>query len=327
MRERYWIESAGTRIPLDAGSVLLGRSIDCDVVLRDERVSRHHALVRVVEGGVEVVTLGARSVHVNGAPREGAVRMQEGDRLEVAGHAFELRRTGSRAEPDTHWFVERSAGVLVRVSNARLVLGGGADDDLVVPEWTPGVVALEAVGERLVLEVLADGVSTDRPLVAGEMIDLSGGDRIACGGAWLRILALPGDPSKPTNSPVVDELVTSAVLAFLPRGGRLVLRVGARERKVYLAEKRAELVACLLRPPAPFAVGDLIPDEVLAERLWPKRLAGRTDINTLLWRIRKDFAEAGLDRVVFFDRTGGGLRVKLASNGSADVQSAPPPDD
>ncbi len=327
MRERYWIESAGPRVPLDAGSVLLGRSIDCDIVLRDERVSRHHVLVRVVEDGVEVVTLAARSVNVNGTPREGTVPLREGDRFEVEGHVFELRRTGSRAEPDTHWFVERSAGVLVRVSNARLVLGGGADDDLVVPGWPPGVVALEAVGERLVLEALADGVSTDRPLAAGEMIDLSGGDRIACGGASLRVLALPGDPSKPTNSPGVDELVTSAVLSFLPRGGRLALRVGARERKVYLAEKRAELVACLLRPPAPFAVGELIPDDVLAERLWPRRLAGRTDINTLLWRIRKDFAEAGLDRVVFFERTGGGLRVKLAADASSDVLSAPSPDD
>ena len=61
--------------------------------------------------------------------------------------------------------------------------------------------------------------------------------------AWSLLVAC--DPGSPTAS--TSEQVTSAVLSFFPRGGRLSLQVGARERKVYLAEKRSELVALLLR--------------------------------------------------------------------------------
>ena len=55
----------------------------------------------------------------------------------------------------------------------------------------------------------------------------------------------------------------------------------------------------------------------------PNTFAGRTDLNTLLWRVRKDFADAGLDRVTFFDRQGGGLRVKIADGGVAEVHGRP----
>lgn len=320
MATRYRLQTDHTRVPLDGGSVLLGRNFDCDIVLTDERVSRHHALVRVTDEGVEVVPLSARGITVNGSAVTNAQRLNVGESFEVEGQRFTLHAEAVSAEADLHWFVEHEPGVLVRVPGERVTLGGASDDDIVVERWPAHAIALAALGERLVLEVTAPGVRVDRDLEVGEMLNVANGDRIACGPSTLKVVALPSDPSKPTAISASDEVVSSAVLAFYPRGGRLALRVGARERKVYLAGRRSELVALLLRPPAPWAVGDLIPDTVLVERLWPGSYAGRTDINTLLWRVRRDFADAGLDRVTLFERTAGGLRLRLAEGAFVEVR-------
>ena len=323
MRRHHWIEFAGTRISLDGESAIVGRNVDCDVVLQDDRVSRHHVLFRVVGDGIEVVPLGAREIHVSGAVHDSTQTLRDGDRVEIEGHAFVARTTGPRAEPDLYWYLERDAGVLVRVGDTRVTVGGGTDDRIVILAWPPGAIALATLGARLVLEACVEGVSVGRPVAVGEMLDVAVGERIALGGVAVRAIALPADPSKPTLTPTPDGPVLSAVLTYLPRGGRLALRIGRRERKVYLSGQRCELVASLLQPPAPYCAGDTIPDAVLAERLWPNTFAGRTDINTLLWRVRKDFADAGLDRVTFFDRQGGGLRVKLAEGGVAEVHGRP----
>lgn len=320
MRRQHWIEFAGARVSLDGGCVLVGRNPDCDVVLPDARVGRHHALFRAINGGVEVVPLGGRSMVVNGASQEGTRTLADGDRVEIEGHVLVARVTGTRPDAELQWYLERDGGVLVRLSGERASVGGGSDDQVVILAWPPGALALTIMGARLVLEACVEGVTLTRALSEGEMLNVASGQRITLGGDSVRVLALPADPSKPTASPSPDEPVLSAVLTYLPRGGRLALRIGNRERKVFLSEKRCDLVACLLQPPPPYVAGEFIPDAVLAARLWPGAFAGRTDINTLLWRARKDFADAGLDCVTFFERKGGGLRAKIVEGGRADVQ-------
>src|SRR5262249_33967747 len=155
---------------------------DCDIVVQDERVSRHHALVRVVEGGVEVVPLGTRPITLAGRAIDGAYRMNDGDRLEIEGGAFVLRSEAVPAEPDTHWFVERHSGVLVGVPGERATLGGG-NDDIVIAGWPERTVAVAALGERMVLEATASGVHVGRALDVGEMINVTSGDRVA----WSKI--------------------------------------------------------------------------------------------------------------------------------------------
>lgn len=321
MAPRYWLRTDSTRVPLDGGSLLIGRNFDCDIVLQGERVSRHHALVRVVEAGVEVVSLGSSPTLLDGKPVEGVSTLRAGDRVEVDGHVFSLEPDALATEPSLHWFVEPAPGMLVRVAGERITVGGG-DDDVVIAAWPPSAIALAALGERLVLEANAAGVRVGQPLDVGEMIHVASGEQIACGAVALRVVALPADPSKPTAVTGADEAVTAVVLAFFPRGGRLSVHVGARERKVYLAERRSELVALLLSPPMPYLPGDLIPDTVLLDRLWPGGLATRTDLNTLLWRVRRDFAEAGLDRVNLFERKGGALRVRLPPGARVEVSSS-----
>lgn len=321
MGTRHWLRTEHARVNLDSGSLLIGRNFDCDIVLSSERVSRHHALVRVTDAGVEVVALGAGPTIFGSEAITGARALRAGDRFEVDGHAFSLEVDATPAEANLHWFLEPAPGVLVRVGSERITVGGG-DDDVAVAAWPASAVALAALGERLVLEANVADVRVGRALDVGEMIHVASGELIACGAVALRAVALPADPSKPTAVNAADESVSSAVLSFFPRGGRLSLRIGARERKVYLAEKRSELVALLLRPPAPYNAGELIPDAVLLDRLWPGGEAVRTDLNTLLWRVRRDFADAGLDRVNLFERKSGGLRVRLPPGARIEVESS-----
>lgn len=324
LRPSYWLETRDARVSIQGGSALVGRSRDCDVVLLDERVSRHHALFRVVEEGVELIALGQLPVVVNGVPVGAARRLTEGDVVDVAGVTFTLRRADPvESAADVHWFAERTAGVLVRVGAERLTVGGGAGDHLAIPGWGPGAVALATVGSRLVAEVLSEGVAIDGPPRGlGDLVTLRSGARVEHRGSSFRVLALPADPSRPTRKPDLDALPNAVTLTFLPRGGQLAVTVGARILKLYLSEKRCELVACLIQPPTPYAAGELIPDAVIASRLWPSGGGGRTEINTLVWRVRKDLASAGFDDVSLIDRAGGGLRLCLAEGGRSAIASA-----
>lgn len=318
-RPRHWLETPGSRLPLHDGGALLGRSVDCDIVIADERVSRHHAIVREVEDGVEAVTLGG-AVTRNGAPVEGAARLSDGDELGVLDHRFVLRSAPEPPpEPSALWFVERDPGVLVPLGDRRFTVGGGADDGLQIPTWEPGAVALERVGDGLVAEVLADGVATDRPHAPGDMVTLRSGANVTHRGVAIRVLALPASPAKPTHRSSVDELPWAVSLALLPRGGRLSVSVGGRTARVYLADKRCDLFVCLLRPRPPYVVGEPLPDDVILSRLWPGDRASRTDINTLVWRIRKDLAAAYLADVPLLERSNGGLCLRLAAGARVSI--------
>lgn len=84
----------GRRHVVAPGGALLGRSRDCDVVLSDPNVSRHHAEVRPGgETGWTVQDLGSTNgVRVNGRDIRGAHALHSGDALELgtAQVTFEL---------------------------------------------------------------------------------------------------------------------------------------------------------------------------------------------------------------------------------------------
>ena len=320
MKLRYLLETPTTRLQLNGGSALIGRSLDCDVVIADARVSRHHALVRVVEEGVELVPLGTHLLGLNGETPEAPRLLREGDVVSVAEHRFTLRSEAvAESTPADPWFIERDPGVLLAVGVERLTVGSGPTDRLVIPSWAPAAVALEVVGDRLTLEVNADEVEVDGPTHPGDIVTLHSGAIVSARGVSFRALSLPSDPSKPTTRPLFDELPTAVSLTFLPRGGNLSVTVGARTRRVYLADKRCDFVATLLQPFAPYAVGDLIPDAALAVRLWGNTRGGRTDINTLVWRVRKDLATAGMEDVALIERTRGGVRLRVADGARVGV--------
>ncbi len=68
--------------------VTIGRNVLNDVVLDDPRVSRHHALLRRVDGAFRIEDLGSTNgIYVNGERVERAV-LREGDQLQIGGQVL-----------------------------------------------------------------------------------------------------------------------------------------------------------------------------------------------------------------------------------------------
>jgi hypothetical protein len=90
---RAMLAVSGRRLPLPSRGATIGRSRDCDVVLEDAGISRHHAeIVPDVEGWT-VADLGSTNgVRVNGRAIRGAQPLRAGDRVELGSTeiVFEL---------------------------------------------------------------------------------------------------------------------------------------------------------------------------------------------------------------------------------------------
>lgn len=317
----YWLANEGGRVLITHASVIVGRNPDCDIVLDDARVSRRHALFHAIDEGVEVLPFGAQPVMVNGAAVEGPSRLRDGDRVEFEGHVFTIVEAPAAPPPerDTLWGVERTPGSLFRIAQSPFRVGGAIDDHLHIEAWPATVLMLHRVGDALALEAAREGVHANGPLAIGECVRVESGARVAYGGQSLRLVALPRDPARVTERKRRDELPTWAELQFLPRGGKLSIRFGARTQSVYLSDRRCDLVACLLRPPTPFDPGGLVPDEVLIERIWPHRTHGRVELNTLVFRTRKELIKGEIDGTALIERIGGAVRFRIAPGATTSV--------
>lgn len=82
-------------IPLQAGTGVLGRALDCDYVLPDENriLSRRHAEITCMDGQVFWTDLGANATQINGQALHAAqrVRLQAGDDIRVASYVLVLQ--------------------------------------------------------------------------------------------------------------------------------------------------------------------------------------------------------------------------------------------
>ena len=82
----------GKRMVLDAGGAVLGRSRDCDVVLDDPNVSRHHAELRREGGDWVVADLGSTNgIRVNGRRVERAA-LRGGDEITLGRSTLTFQR-------------------------------------------------------------------------------------------------------------------------------------------------------------------------------------------------------------------------------------------
>lgn len=84
----------GQRITIE-GDVLLGRE-GADVIVDDPEVSRQHALVRPVDGVLELTDLGSvNGTYVNGERIHEPVRLADGDVVSLGRHTFEAEIRGA----------------------------------------------------------------------------------------------------------------------------------------------------------------------------------------------------------------------------------------
>ena len=77
---------AGQRWVIDGDEFLIGRGAECDLVLPERQVSRHH--VRITEGENHkyiLHDLGSRNgTHINGKRLTGSIQLNDGDTVQIA---------------------------------------------------------------------------------------------------------------------------------------------------------------------------------------------------------------------------------------------------
>lgn len=295
--------------------LLIGRDDTCDVVIADPAISRRHALIRASADGVELVPLGRVPVVHNGSPCERASLLADGDRIEVGGLELvvrvELRRPGAGG----------SGFRLVRgrttfgISHTPFVVGGGDTDDLIIDGWPPGALRFHLAQRELFVEPTIAAATKNGAALEAETLEAAEvGDVLGCAGSVLEVAKGEG-PAQTTITAEAQALPSRVSIEMLPRGGRVVFSLSSGDHAVYLADRRLDLIAALVKPPAGYVAGDFIPDEVLRPIVWPRNPnVIRSEINVHITRCRKDLLAAGLagPRLLQRSPTGGATRLALA---------------
>ncbi|RMF37877.1 MAG: FHA domain-containing protein [Chloroflexi bacterium] len=76
---------AGQRWPIDREAITIGRGADCDIILPERQVSRHHARIERRNEGYYLVDLGSKNgTYVNGEEVHAPYRLQDGDEIQIA---------------------------------------------------------------------------------------------------------------------------------------------------------------------------------------------------------------------------------------------------
>jgi len=295
--------------------LVIGRSSACEIVIADPAISRRHALIRVSSDGVELVPLGRLAVGHNGRPCERAQLLADGDQIEVAGLVFTVKIElpgPDRTRADYRLVHGRSSYAL---SHTPFVAGGSDLDDLILAHWPAGALRFHLAQGELFVEIMT-GVATKNgePIEGDTLAALGIGDVLGYGGETFEI-AGGGHRARTTITVEEDALPSRVVVEMLPRGGRIVFSLPSGDHTVYLADRRLDLIAALVRPPSGYEPGDFIPDEVLRPIVWPRNPnVDRTDINVHITRCRKDLLAAGLAGPRLLQRSprGGATRLALA---------------
>jgi hypothetical protein len=267
--------------------ILIGRQGDCDIVATDPAVSRRHALVRLTGAGAEVVPLGRAPLDVNGIESDKPRALAHGDVLRLPGLELHVEISIPRpAKAPSGGFVLERAGGGFGISHTPFTLGGGETDDLIIKGWPAATLQFHLAQGELFVELRTGAAERGgEPLEPETLEALVVGDTITCRGETFTIAH--GGRVVTTAVGSRTELPTRVVIEMLPRGGRVVFTVGAREHAVYLADRRFDLVVALLRPPGGHAAGDFIPDDAVRAVVWPRKAGvSRQEINMLISRRR-----------------------------------------
>jgi hypothetical protein len=294
--------------------LLIGRDAACDVVVTDPSISRRHALVRASVDGVELVPLGRLPVVHNGAPCERTQLLTDGDRIEVGGLILtarvELPRPGAAGSGYRLVRGRSSFGI----AHTPFVVGGGDGDDLILDGWPAGALRFHLAQGELFVEPAGDATKNGEPIEAEALEAVAVGDVVGCAGGTFEIAKGEG-PAQTTITADTTALPSRITIEMLPRGGRVVFSLPTGDHTVYLADRRLDLIAALVKPPAGYAPGDFIPDDVLRPIVWPRNPnVIRSEINVHITRCRKDLLAAGLagPRLLQRSPTGGATRLALA---------------
>ncbi len=322
--ELWWVQVGdGAARRITPGGLLVGRFPRCDIVIRSPQSSRRQALLYLGDEGPRVAVMGRAPVEVNGAAVEGDVELDDGSTIVIEELSLRVSREevseGAAEQTSAVWVLEDGQGGMFSFSQPTFRVGGSDGDDLRIERLPDG--ALEFRARDSLLEVRAAGaLEVDGEAVEeGEARRLRRGSKLAFGEVELRVVTGGELGTGSTMSLETEREARSARLEFMPRGGRLHIRVGDEERSVYLTDRRCDFIAVLLQPPPPLAAGDYVPDEHLWARVWGKQPAGKKTLHVLLHRLRKDLDRVGLDGSALLERSEGGGATRFALAPDAEV--------
>lgn len=299
----HWLAvPGGPRSRIRAGGVLIGRAADCDIVIDEPSVSRLQAMVHLAPDGASLVVLGQAAMTVNGRTCERNQLLVAGDAIELAGRRLQVVVDGDDEPPPSAWMLRDPGGQLFGVNRSPFVIGGVAEAGLCVAGWPPAVLRCH-LADALHVEAIEPIAVAGEPLAPGEIAVAPVGASIAYQGTEFAVVA--GGPNQQAATVERRGPPQRVSLEFLPRGGRLSVGWGEREWRVYLPDRRCDLVALLLQPPAPLTPGDLVPDDIVLSRLWPGQTRGRSDLNVVIHRVRADLLRGELDAQLVQRAVGG----------------------
>jgi ABC-type multidrug transport system fused ATPase/permease subunit/pSer/pThr/pTyr-binding forkhead associated (FHA) protein len=238
---------AGRWVEVD-GELIVGRQ-DADVTIDDERISRRHALIRAVAGGLAIEDLGSlNGTWVNGTRVEASTRLEPGDIVEVG-------RTLIEVEPSVPVLIVRNGALAgqrfevggeltVGRQNADLII----DDEQVsrrhaVVRQTPSGLSIEDLGSL-------NGTSVNERRIEGAT-PLSTGDTIEIGDVRIEVDAGTGRAGPTRERPIAGASPAwvatpgKGVVVHVPEGSYAASRVPTELRE---AERALAALEQLLRP-------------------------------------------------------------------------------
>lgn len=299
-------------MPLTNGSLLIGRAPTCHVVLSDPHVSRRHVLVLEVDGAAQVVPLGKGQIELGGRPLEEPAMVRDGDVLRIAGAAFTFEIPADPSEP---MYILEVGQHRYPVRRQGFCIGDDEAADLRLPGWPEGAAVLFPVVGALLAELRPE-VRVKGGRVEQGLTYLAGGSRLECAGMAVAVLVAKAAADTIDINPAPSH----AALEMMPNGALLHVTI-ERAFLVWLPQKRGDLVAALLSPPAGLRAGEWVPDDQLLPRVWGSESASKAQLNTLIHRTRLSLTSAGLNGPALVERApgGGATRLRLAKNAAVSV--------
>lgn len=142
---RLILALAGRTHELVHAETIVGRAEECDIVVVDNSVSRHHAVILLSPNGARLRDLGSRNgTAVNGILVGTDRRVRAGDRLQFGGLEGHVEAVvGDEGDRDDGWLAMQSA-LLVKHSSA----GHTRLADTIVFRIAEAFEARGAIGER-----------------------------------------------------------------------------------------------------------------------------------------------------------------------------------
>lgn len=241
---------SGQAIVLTRQLTLLGREYDNDVVIDDERTSRHHAELRWDTGRVRLLDRGSMNgAFVNRQPARGITRLSDGDVLQLGARRYRIellpiastslteadpdaetrkmagaRRTPAPLQPGTLALVGGSGaaqGQRWEITQAQVTIGRDPERQICLPDASVSrlhaQVTRQQAGYYLTDMQSSNGVFVnDEQLVEPRL--LRTGDTIRIGEVTLNCAA--GGEAQPASAPthpLSDATIAFARTAFAPR--------------------------------------------------------------------------------------------------------------